>query len=196
MSDCETENADLPLQVDPFFAECRAFGRINEKGGNGQLAVQCFGYLYVSAERERELWKKFQAGDWGRPDEEYEQEISQRRPFRTIVKKLLCEETTWNFKTARKTLRNLKALNAIGVYIFDVRARNIKGGQFVDFSASWTEPHILFETRDIDEVNSRKEEDLVMFDIMMEEQQIRNAPRGLPNREYCEKLRRPAARQK
>ena len=36
---------------------------------------------------------------------------------------------------------------------------------------------------------NRKIEDLVMFDIMMEEQQVQDAPRALPNREYCKKLR-------
>lgn len=102
------------------------------------------------------------------------------------------QQTTWNAATARKILRSLRALNAAGVYVFDVRARNFVGGQLVDFSASWTEPHVLFRTRDPDEVESRRKIDLARFDVMMVDQQIRNAPRGLPNRQYTAKLRSAA----
>ena len=193
LSDCENEDPDLPFQVDPFFAECRAFGRINEKSKNRKLAVECFGYLYISAEREVELWRRFQAGGWARPSEEYDLEVSQRQSFRAVVKQLVPEETTWNARIAKRILRNIKTLNALGVYVFDVRSQNIVGGKLVDFSASWTEPHVLFQTRDDDEVFSRKEEDLVMFDTMMEDLQIQNAPRARPNHEYCKKLRSVAA---
>ena len=189
LSDSEFENPDLPLQVDPFFAECRAFGRIIEHGENGLLAVECFGHLYVPAEREKELLKKFEIIDWGRPDQEYEQQASQRQPLRAIVKKFVSGETKWNSKTSKKILSNLKALNAIGIYVFDVRAHNMICGHFVDFSASMVEPHILFETRDREEVASRRKRDLNMFDVMMEEQQVKNAPRALPNARYVKKLR-------
>ena len=134
LSDCEAENPDLQFQIDPFFQECRAFGRIIEKGLNGLLAVHCFGYLHISADRERELYRRFEVGGWNRPNREYEQDVARRSPFRAIVKELVPQETTWTLKTSRKILRNLKALNEIGVYIFDVKPPNITDGQFVDFS--------------------------------------------------------------
>lgn len=189
LSDIEIANPDLALQLDPFYAECRAFGRIKERSSNGALAVECFGYLYLPADREMEMEQRFQAADWDRPTEEYEVEALHRKPFRAIVKKLISAPTTWSAATAKRILHNLKALNASGVYVFDVRARNILGGQLVDFSASWTEPHVLFRTRDPDEIASRRERDLARFDVMMKDLQIRNAPRGLPNRHYTAKLR-------
>ncbi|KAK8061303.1 hypothetical protein PG994_007669 [Apiospora phragmitis] len=47
---------DILYYTDPFFAECRAYGRIHDarlKDGNkGALAVKCHGYLYLSNEDE------------------------------------------------------------------------------------------------------------------------------------------------
>lgn len=189
LSDNEIKDPDLAIQLDPFFAECRAFGRIKEQRRNGTLAIECLGYLYLPADREMEMNQRFRATDWDRPSEEYEVESSHRKPFRAIVKRLILEPTTWNVVTARTILRNLRALNTSGVYVFDVRARNILGGQLVDFSASWTDPHVLFRTRAPGEIESRKERDLARFDVMMKDLQIRNAPRGLPNRQYTAKLR-------
>ena len=193
LDETEIADPDLAVQLDPFFAECRAFGRIKEQQGNGTLAVECFGYLHLPASREAELDQRFQQMHWDRPDEEYELEPSRRTSFRAIVKRLIPQQTIWNGATARKILRNLRALNAAGVYVFDVRAVNIVGGKLVDFSASWTEPHVLFRTRDPGEVESQRKMDLARFDVMMLDQQIRNAPRGLPNRQYIAKLRSAAS---
>lgn len=189
LDESEIEDPDLISQVDPFFAECRAFGRIKEKHGNGILAVECLGYLHLPAKQEAEMNQKFHGLDWDRPKEEYEMEPSERTPFRAIVKRFVSSQTEWNATTARKVKRNLKALNAVGVYVFDVEHRNFVGGQLVDLSASWTEPHVLFRTRHPREVQSRRETDLARFDEMMEELQIHNAPRALPNRQYTAKLR-------
>lgn len=189
LNEIELEDPDLILQVDPFFAECRAFGRIKEKDGNGILAVECLGYLHIPAIREAEMDQKFEELDWNRPSEEYEMEPSERTPFRAIVKRLISSQTTWNAATARGIKRNLKALNAAGVYVFDIDPRNFVGGQLVDLSVSWTEPHVLFRTRHPLEIKSRRKTDLSRFDVMMEDLQIRNAPRALPNPHYLRKLR-------
>ena len=59
------EEADLvpvPLlraHMDPFYNECRAFGKIVESELNGKVAVKCYGYLTVSVRREKELQRKF-----------------------------------------------------------------------------------------------------------------------------------------
>ena len=36
-------------QFDPFYSECRAYGRIQENGKNGSVAVCAHGFMSISA---------------------------------------------------------------------------------------------------------------------------------------------------
>jgi hypothetical protein len=49
--------------MDPFYAECRAYARIGEEKRNKKrkrdIAVPCYGFLSIPAEREEELYRRF-----------------------------------------------------------------------------------------------------------------------------------------
>lgn len=49
----------LHAHMDPFCCECRAYGTLIERGGNGKIAARCYGYKTVSAEREEDLYGKY-----------------------------------------------------------------------------------------------------------------------------------------
>lgn len=88
----DSENDLLPddfLQAhsDPFYNECRAYGRLEEEGLNGKVAVRCHGYLTFPAEIEAQLERDYQIWDWGdRTQEEWNKPASLRQPLRAIVK--------------------------------------------------------------------------------------------------------------
>ena len=45
----------LQAHMDPFYNECRAYGRLEEANLNGKVAVRCHGYMTFPAEDEEEL---------------------------------------------------------------------------------------------------------------------------------------------
>ena len=45
----------LQAHMDPFYSECRAYGRLEEANLNGKVAVRCQGYMTFPAEDEEEL---------------------------------------------------------------------------------------------------------------------------------------------
>jgi hypothetical protein len=91
-----------------------------------------------------------------------------------------------------RLLRELKALNSIGVYVTDVKYENYKGRHLVDFSASITEPHLVFreEYRSRSEIMRRKTRNLQKFDRMVKELNIKTTVRAAPDYERIQSLRR------
>ncbi len=179
----------LHAQMDPFYCECRAYGRLIEANLNGKVAVRCHGHLNVPAEVEEELRRDFDVDNWQRPGDEYYTPVSERKPFRAIVKDLVTEDVTYTPKIVKKMLKDLKRIRKLGIYTMDVRARNYKGGLLVDFSIAMTEPHYLFHIKPPHQVVSYKLDDLLSFDDMMEDEGVVTWERALPNPKYCAKLR-------
>ncbi len=137
----------LQAHMDPFYCECRAYGRLEEEKLNGKVAVRCFGYLIFPAEIECQLERDFQIDGFNRPSDEYLKPVSLRRPIQAIVKKLVRQDDPLTAKAADKMLRDLKKMRSIGVYPRDILARNYKAGLLVDMSIARTTPHFLFDIR-------------------------------------------------
>ena len=177
--------------MDPFYNECRAYGRLAEKGLNGKIAVRSYGHLTLPAAIEDELERKFDIATWDRPGEDLEKSVSKRQPLRAIVKELIRNDLPFTAKDVKKMLRHLKRLRQLGIYPMDVRARNYRAGLLVDFSAAMTEPHYLFEKRPEWYIATLQRDDLLLFDKMIEDAKLDTWVRATPNYEYLEKLRRP-----
>ncbi len=175
--------------MDPFFNECRAYGRLIEKNINGTVAVRCYGYLMIPANREDELRERFGVTSWNRPDEEYLEPASRRQPFRAIVKDLVTEDVPFTAKTAKKMLLDLRRMRSFEVYNMDIQARNYKGGRLVDFSVAMTTPHYLFVIKPAWRKEDYQYDDLRSFDHMLDEAGIVTLNRAAPNRECFSKLR-------
>ncbi len=166
--------------MDPFFNECRAYGRLIDKNVDGKVAVRCYGYLMILADREDELRERFGVTAWNRPDEEYLKPASRRQPFRAIVKDLVTEDVP---------LLDLRRIRSFGVYNMDILARNYKGGHLVDFSVAMTTPHYLFVIKPAWRKEDYQSDDLRSFDHMLDEAGIVTWDRATSNPKYVNKLR-------
>ena len=175
--------------MDPFFCECRAYGRLIERGLNGIVAVRCHCYVAIPAKREEELRVNFGVDHWDRPPTEYAKASHRRQPFRAIIKDLVTEHVPFTEQTVKKILNDLKRMRRVGVYPMDVQARNYIGGLLVDFSVAMTVPHYLFEIKPRWLVEKYKREDLQSWQALVEEEGIVTEERAVPNFEYCKKLR-------
>ena len=177
--------------VDPFYAECRAYGCIEAKGRNGKVAVRCHGFTSIPVSREEELAEKFGIVGWERPGEEEEQADSTGAPLRAIVKELVSDEVPFTGKMIRRMKADLSALRRMCIYTRDIRADNYKGGKLVDFSTSWTKPHIMLSERywSRKTIDRDKDWELTEFDDMIEESGIPTWIRATPNPNYISRLR-------
>lgn len=168
--------------MDPFYAECRAYGRIEEKNCNGIVAVRCHGFTSIPAEREDELAEAFSIDNWERPLREYRRPSTERQPFRAIVKDLVSHETYFSKKMLRRMKADLFKLRDMLVFVRDVRKVNYLGGKLIDFSVSWTMPHLMTQF----EINSLKtllldlNSELYEFDEMVREEGIDTRVRAAP----------------
>ncbi|KAI1737138.1 kinetochore Sim4 complex subunit FTA2-domain-containing protein [Xylaria scruposa] len=202
----------LTFHSDPFFAECRAYGRINQyyqglrdktkrwprrsrSRGNRpgardveirQLAVPCYGYMTLAAEYEEMFRDRFDIFDWNRSEEEDSGQIA-KRPFRCLVKQLISSQIS--VSNPRRMLADLKQLRKIGVFPKDIYARNYKAGLLVDFSVAWTEPHWCLEVLGPYQRQNEIKSELSMFDAMIKSEEIKTIVRATRNWKYCEKLR-------
>ncbi|KAL8820976.1 MAG: hypothetical protein Q9191_007406 [Dirinaria sp. TL-2023a] len=175
--------------MDPFFCECRAYGRLIDEKVYGKVAVRCYGYLMISAEREDELRERLGVTAWNRPREEYSKRASRRQPFRAIVKELVTENVPLTAKTAKKMLRDLRIIRSFKVYNMDICARNYKGGLLVDFSVAMTRPHYLFFIKPAWRREGYMYDDLRSFDYMLDEAGIATLARATRNEDYVGHLR-------
>ena len=64
---------------------------------------------------------------------------------------------------------DLFTLRSMEIYVQDIHEYNYMNGKLVDFSRSWTAPHMMLDT----DVRSEIEGELLSFDRMMEEASIR-----------------------
>ncbi|KAF2229864.1 hypothetical protein EV356DRAFT_536888 [Viridothelium virens] len=155
----------LTYHSDPFFAECRAYGRINEerasKGWKGRdFAARCHGFIALpAATYEDILVDQFGITDWSRDKEDRQVSKAERQPFRALVKTLV--ETPITIKNPPTMLRDLKKLRSLGVFQRDIYARNYKDGLLVDFSLAWTKPHWHWDL-----LNTKEKEKMSMIKTM------------------------------
>lgn len=164
----------LQAHVDPFYRECRAYGRLIEK--NLKVAVRCFGYMILPAETEANLEQQFQVRDWDRPDNDCDKE----QPLRAIVKELVLKDVPLTAKIADKILTDTKRMRRCGDY---------KGGLLVDFGVARTEPYYMFNIRPGKQTLKMKNRDLYMWEAMRKELGLNTRLRAVRDVEYCKKFR-------
>lgn len=162
--------------MDPFFCECRAYGKIQEALADGTLtsspAVPCYGYIYLSEADEQLLESRgiYLGGNYS--DSEDEHPPAQKQPLRALVKKLGSSKSGVTVRKQGKIYTGILQLNLLKIYNRDIRADNYSDGLLVDFGSSMTEPHILLDAFDKDEKEEVYFEDDVMFKTMLSDEHI------------------------
>lgn len=117
--------------------------------------------------------------------------MAERQSFRAIVKDLIEDQTSFTELMIGRMLRDLKSLRRMALFVRDVKESNYKGGKLVDFSVSWTAPHIMLSDRLFNDEDIEQEIDweLRLFDNMIEDSKIPTWVRATPNNKYLGKLR-------
>lgn len=174
--------------MDPFFQECRAYGRLIEKNVNGKVAVRCHGYMMIPADRELELDQRFGATTWDRPEEDYSMPESKREPFRALVKDLVTEDPPLTSKIAKKMVFDLRKMRSYGILNMDIAARNYMSGLLIDFGFALTSPSLQFIIG-MGRTEDMRDHDLIRFDGMLDEAGIVTLHRARSNPERVNSLR-------
>ena len=129
----------IRFQTDPFYNESRAYGRLIECDVNGKVAVRCHGRVAIPAATEEELNRHFEVYAWDRPEDDVKMPVSQRQPFRAIVKNLDENDRPLNEKTLTRMRKDLLKMHRLSVYPQDVRERNHGGVLLLDLSIAFRE---------------------------------------------------------
>ncbi|KAI0534522.1 kinetochore Sim4 complex subunit FTA2-domain-containing protein [Xylaria digitata] len=164
---------EIIFYTDPFFAECRAYGRIKEalvtKGIREKLAVRCHGYLFLTRRDERRLKRDGVSLGSRRLSEELRPPLLDTTLVRALVEDFEPRPSGLNSKN-------------IQVYNGDVRGENFRCGYLVDFGMSQTEPHCLLDALGEDQAEAKREEDMVMFDEAVMEDEVKTTVRTVLER--------------
>ena len=177
------------LQTDPFYAECRAYGRLIEHDLNGKVAVRCYGHMAISAAKEEELARRFEVYACDRPEDDFQLPVAKRQPLRALVKDLIEDDHPLNERKLIRMRRDLLKMHKLGIYPQDLEERNYGGGLLLDFGIAITKPHWVFETKRQWWIELMINDDLNMLQVIMLESGVKIWQRVVRNREYCMKLR-------
>lgn len=189
--------SDISLETtsyysDPFYNECRAYGRINDdikrKKLKPNIVIPCHGYMYLSENDRRILEDRGMDLQLDKVPWEYQQGTLGGCRARALVKSLASGEPGVNGKTINNVLHDIMMLNYRGVYNMDIRLDNFRDSKLVEFGSSRTDPHIFFEKSSDVNADADRVADRTMFDEMVEEEGI---PISKEKRTvHCMRLRR------
>ncbi|KAK0637139.1 kinetochore Sim4 complex subunit FTA2-domain-containing protein [Bombardia bombarda] len=191
-------NAVMPQviinQLDPFYSECRAYGRLEETD-NKHLAVQCYGYVFLDQATEAHLAERYY-------DRWHRTRATKGRPLRAIVKEYIDSNDREPFtpKMFPQMRRDVVALNSLGIVVWDLRADNYCAGRIIDFSQARTVPHMEldFSLKDVYSHWTQVQcclNDYFAFDEIIDDwnddhpNRVYYGPRFFPNRRFGFRLR-------
>ncbi|KAJ2996212.1 hypothetical protein NUW58_g1049 [Xylaria curta] len=167
--------------TDPFYAECRAYGRIkqacDERRVTARIATRCHGYLFLTTE-DMNFLERQEGIDLCTSiiDENLRRALGGDLRARAIVKDLEIDTTRLQKKSIDQAWRNVSLLNSLGIYNQDIRTENFMNCRIVDFGSSWTEPHAILDKADkvdADEAREQRLSDCAQFDEMVEQEGIK-----------------------
>ena len=166
--------------TDPFYAKCRAYGRIKEaagKGGiRGKIATKYHGYIFLDANAQRWLEERgFDLGAKSLDNELLAIHGGFGRP-RAIVKDFEIEGRVFKEQTphrVRNSFWSVRQLNLLRIYNRNIRKENFRNGWLVDFGISCTMPHAIYDSLPLFEAHATMGRDLVDFEDRLEEAGIK-----------------------
>ncbi|KAH7321024.1 kinetochore Sim4 complex subunit FTA2-domain-containing protein [Stachybotrys elegans] len=194
---------DTPLDTaayysDPFFAECRAYGRINkavkQRKLRGDVAIPCHGFLFLQKRDEEALDRYDLDFNLDNVDLDYQNSTVAGCRLRAIVKDIASSDPGVGTQNLGRILSGISALNKAKVYSHDIQLDNFRDGRLVDFGCSITEPHLFLKALNEASASGYREADRVQFDNMVVMEKIPNPKqiRALPDPKYTQKLRSSA----
>ncbi|VUC31500.1 unnamed protein product [Clonostachys rosea] len=177
---------DTPLNIvsyynDPFYNECRAYGRIHEaakskryKSRVTDAAVTCHGFMFLGVKDQKILEDLGIDLELDKVDPLYQQGTAGGFKPRAIVKELASNEPGVGGEGLKKVLDRIVTLNGQRIYNEDIHLNNFRDGRLVDFGSSWTEPHRMLDAQKTEKAYGTRIADRLMFDEMVEKDKISN----------------------
>lgn len=127
---------------DPFYAECRAFGRLQETG-HESLAVKCHGYVLLDEKHEELLMPMIDKPSRMFGDRPFYSNIGNPpAPIRCIIKDL-GGQSRLTRQLAQRVFEDIKALHQLGIVSMDMKLEQLIDGKIADFSVAKTLPHFV-----------------------------------------------------
>ncbi|KAI1327694.1 kinetochore Sim4 complex subunit FTA2-domain-containing protein [Xylariaceae sp. FL0255] len=149
LSGHDVTDSELAFHTDPFYAECRAYARIESQrriqGLKRKDIADCYGFMGLTMADEDvletygvDLWQDIP------PYDEYRVRAA-GSPVRALVKEYIEEDVELDEKTGKHILAGIKWMHRKNILIHDVCTRNYRAGYLLDFGLSWTKPHCLWQ---------------------------------------------------
>ena len=134
---------------DPFFAECRAFGKSIEEGKDDLLAVRCHGHVYLSESLEKRIAENSGTWNWNR------QVGFEGYPLRGTLKDVIhlkspfgqVKSPSSRKKKIADMKRRLEQLNELRIFNKNIRECNYRDGRLFEFSLAINAPHIALSRK-------------------------------------------------
>ncbi|RBR22483.1 hypothetical protein FVER53590_28422 [Fusarium verticillioides] len=165
--------------TDPFYAECRAYGRIREGTDRrilkSDVAVASHGFFFLESKDQEALQNRNIDLGLDSVDINYQRSTIGGLRARAIVKDVASPESGITSTNMRRILGKLVSMNKAGIYNMDIRIDNFRDGRLVDFGSSWTEPHALLGSLSYEAATESKLADRVMFEQMIEDEELMNS---------------------
>ncbi|KAI0408666.1 kinetochore Sim4 complex subunit FTA2-domain-containing protein [Xylaria palmicola] len=140
----------LAFHTDPFYAECRAYGRLqearNKQGLKRRDFAECYGFLALKKEDAAYLEEEFGIDLWDTPPDDEYRRRAEGSPARAILKEFIAGDPILDAKLVKKMFKGLSWINKRDVLVGDIQPQNYKGGVLVDFGLAWTKPHCRWAT--------------------------------------------------
>lgn len=139
---------EIPLKealfyTDPFYAECRAYGRIRNGFTSRQVlehtAVKCYGYMLLTLGQKNKRWLKNASVnlELEELDHKLHEALRGDTRVRAIVKHLERNPKELDAGNIRRELKSMLLLNnTLKIYNRDIKADNFIGYRLVDFGYS------------------------------------------------------------
>ncbi|OTB00512.1 hypothetical protein M426DRAFT_267424 [Hypoxylon sp. CI-4A] len=119
------------FHVDPFYAECRAYGRIQRKeeseGLKSKVAADCYGFLLLEKKDEIVL-NRMGIDLWDMPEEDEYRKQARESPVRAIVKEYVEGETSFNPQNCKAMPKKVRRLKRWKIYYKDIKEDNCDKG--------------------------------------------------------------------
>ncbi|KAH8894437.1 hypothetical protein GQ53DRAFT_820833 [Thozetella sp. PMI_491] len=183
----------LRFHTDPFFAECRAYGRIQEvqekEKAKSSIAAKCYGFLTLTEKDESFLLERG-LRLWDLPPTDEYRVRTEGSPVRAIVKEYVDKDPAIGVRVLRRMLKALRFLHSQKIIHRDVKMDNFKNGLLLDLGSAWTEPHCVLDVKPKELVDLWREADLEVFDDIVKEKGLSSRIRALPNYRFRGKLRK------
>ncbi|RTE75437.1 hypothetical protein BHE90_010098 [Fusarium euwallaceae] len=170
--------------TDPFYAECRAYGRIQEAIEKGYLksdiVVPCHGFFFLRETDEKVLQGRNIDLDADQVDPEYQRATPGGYRPRAIVKDLASADPSIDQDNLKQIIGDIARLNSQPIFNMDIRLDNYRDGKLVGFGSSWTEPHILLDALDDKAADESRLADRTKFGQMLKDEKIPNIQKIRP----------------